>query len=442
MFIVKVNIIVTDVDGNQIGTTYPKRAKGLVKNGRAEYVSDREIRLKNTRAPAVYTYTEDAKMSKVIDFNTRNFKFEDTCKSNVGFRGFVSTGFGNEEIWEIGDCGWNWTQIATVLKGLEKNTDYVFRFAMTLGHNDDNQEESLVHIFRSYPDATLESVNSQSTSEDVTEKRKKAWEDRYTYCIKQSRFKPVISKRDKDEDTMLRIFELPFNTEDSENWKIVIVSNHAIARFFKAREPQAYSDLEDLSYEQWRKQRTAKLIAKEKQCINQSLSLSLDKRINQQLNESLNQSLKIDGKIVDDVFQRSNCEMTEEEFASFLAGCGDAKTYCFRNFTVNPGNVGNPSVDIGRALDAWTIRFTDVTITALAFSMIIAKIGDGSNLQMKNVTVTEHGLENVSFPSGIKPDGFVAKFKDTVIPRRLIELLNERKGDGCMISLDGTQLTD
>lgn len=436
------NIVVTDVDGNQIGTTYPKRARGLVKNGRAEYVSDREIRLKSTRAPAVYTYTEDAKMSKVIDFNTRNFKFEDTCKSNVGFRGFVSTSLGNEEIWEIGDWGWNWTQICTELTGLDKNTDYVFRFAMTLGHNDDNQEESLVHIFRSYPDDAPEGVDSQSTSENVTEKRKKAWEDRYTYCIKQSRFKPVISKRDKDEDTMLRIFEFPFNTEDSENWKIVIVSNHAIARFFKARELQAYSDLEDLSYEQWRKQRTAKLTAEKEQCINQSLNLSLGQRINQQINESLNQSLKIDGKIVDDVFQRSNCEMTEEEFASFLAGCGDAKTYCFRNFTVNPGNVGNPSADIGRALDAWTIRFTDVTITALAFSMIIAKIGDGSNLQMKNVTVTEHGLENVSFPSGIKPDGFVAKFKDTVIPRRLIELLNERKGDGCMISLDGTQLTD
>ena len=142
------NIVVTDVDGNQIGTTYPKRARGLIKNGRAEYVSDREIRLKNTRAPAVYTYTEDAKMSKVIDFNTRNFKFEDTCKSNVGFRGFVSTALGNEEIWEIGDWGWNWTQIYTELTGLDKNTDYVFRFAMTLGHNDDNQEESLVHIFR------------------------------------------------------------------------------------------------------------------------------------------------------------------------------------------------------------------------------------------------------------------------------------------------------
>ena len=99
MLLIEKNIVVTDVDGNHIGTTYPKRARGLVKNGRAEYVSDREIRLKSTRAPAVYTYTEDAKMSKVIEFNTRDFKFEDTCKSNVGFRGFVSTALGNEEIW-------------------------------------------------------------------------------------------------------------------------------------------------------------------------------------------------------------------------------------------------------------------------------------------------------------------------------------------------------
>ena len=33
-------------------------AKGLLKNGRAEYVNDREIRLKYTHASTVYT-TED-----------------------------------------------------------------------------------------------------------------------------------------------------------------------------------------------------------------------------------------------------------------------------------------------------------------------------------------------------------------------------------------------
>lgn len=37
------NIIVTDESGNQIGATYPKRARGLVKNGRARFVDDYTI---------------------------------------------------------------------------------------------------------------------------------------------------------------------------------------------------------------------------------------------------------------------------------------------------------------------------------------------------------------------------------------------------------------
>ena len=47
------NIIVIDTNGNQIGKTYPKRARGLIKNGRAEFVSDCEIRLLQTLFPAV-----------------------------------------------------------------------------------------------------------------------------------------------------------------------------------------------------------------------------------------------------------------------------------------------------------------------------------------------------------------------------------------------------
>ncbi|MBE5862977.1 MAG: hypothetical protein E7295_09015 [Lachnospiraceae bacterium] len=85
-------------------------------------------------------------MSKVIHFNARNFEFDSSCNTNVGFRGFVTTVLGNEEVWEIGNWNWDWTQICANLTGLEKNMDYMFRFAMTLGHNDDNREESLVHI--------------------------------------------------------------------------------------------------------------------------------------------------------------------------------------------------------------------------------------------------------------------------------------------------------
>ena len=268
------NIIVSDAFGRQIGSTYPKRAKGLLQNGRAEYVSDREIRLKNTHVPAVYNHTEDKKMSKVIDFNARDFEFEASCKSNVGFRGFVTTPSGNEEVWEIGDWGWNWTQIATVLTGLQPNTDYVFRFAMTLGHNDDNREESLVHILRAIPDADPEDPRSEDDLDRLYEEedRAQAWKERYTYCIRQSRFQPVISKRDTEQDTMVRVFELPFRTDTYTDWKIIFVSQHAIARFFTAKDNASYEGLADLSYEQWREARTAKLEAERAERFRPDLS--------------------------------------------------------------------------------------------------------------------------------------------------------------------------
>ena len=241
MIPIEKNIIVSDVNGRRIGATYPKRAEGLVKNGRAEMISDHEIRLKITQSLAVSIDTEEKNMSKVINFNARNFEFDSTCESNVGFRGFVTTALGNEEVWEIGNWNWDWTQIRANFTGLEKNMDYVFRFAMTLGHNDDNREESLVHIH--YTDGDEQA----------------GWDDRFTYCIRMSRFQPIISKRNPDEDTMIRVFELPFNTGDHSDFRIIIVSQHAVARFFTARENAAYEGLEDLSYPQWREQRTAYL---------------------------------------------------------------------------------------------------------------------------------------------------------------------------------------
>lgn len=184
-------------------------------------------------------------MSKVIEFNTRDFRLdEDTRESNVGLRGFFTTSLGNEEVWEIGDWGWNWTQIKTEKTGLEKNSDYVFRFAMTGGHNDDSREVSMVHVYY-YDDPVLPDAVG--------------WENRFTYCIQMSKFQPVISKRDKTG--MLRVFELPFNTGEHENWRIVIVAQHGIARFFPAKEQGAYSGLEDLSYEQWHEERMAQINA-------------------------------------------------------------------------------------------------------------------------------------------------------------------------------------
>lgn len=179
-------------------------------------------------------------MSNVINFSAREFRFDKTCEDNTGIRAVITTSQGNTEAYEIGDWSWSWTQIFCDKK-LEKNTDYIFRFAMTGGHNDTDDEVSLAEIYAldGYDDPTS------------------AWEDRMTFALGKSRYAPVISKRDRTG--LLRVFEIPFNTGDSENWRFVLIAQHAVAAFFAPLENYAYDGLEDLSYEQWREERTAQL---------------------------------------------------------------------------------------------------------------------------------------------------------------------------------------
>lgn len=67
------NIIVTDESGNTLTSTYPKRAKGLIKKGRAEQVSDNEIRLIGC---SVTPYLED-------NMNTFNVNDNNNKKSVI-----------------------------------------------------------------------------------------------------------------------------------------------------------------------------------------------------------------------------------------------------------------------------------------------------------------------------------------------------------------------
>lgn len=164
-------------------------------------------------------------MSNVINFNAREFKLDASCESNVGSRMIVTdVNGGNIEIFEIGDWHWAWTQIKCT-KQLEPNTDYIFRFAMTGGINDTNDAVSQFII---YSDEN--------------------WEDRYVYPLDKSRFKPVLSKR--GEGGLLRVYEVPFNSGESGNISFILVAQHAVARFMPALDNEAYSEMEDLTYEQ------------------------------------------------------------------------------------------------------------------------------------------------------------------------------------------------
>ena len=59
------NVIVVDEQGNEYEATYPKRAKGLVKNGRARFITENKICL--LCPPEIET--EDNKMSENINVN-------------------------------------------------------------------------------------------------------------------------------------------------------------------------------------------------------------------------------------------------------------------------------------------------------------------------------------------------------------------------------------
>ncbi len=85
-------------DGSEVGSTYQKRAVGLVKKGRACFVNDFTIRLdmsdtiQNSEVIEMDHMNIEAgngqKENKVykLYFNARNWKFNRDCNHNVGCR--------------------------------------------------------------------------------------------------------------------------------------------------------------------------------------------------------------------------------------------------------------------------------------------------------------------------------------------------------------------
>ena len=390
MIPIEKNVIVTDVNGRIIGAAYPKRAKGLVKKGRAEYTDDHTIRLKFTHAPAVDIITEEQKMSKVIDFNAREFRFDETCRSsdgnavNAGTRAYVTMGFGNAEVWEIGDWNWTWSQIRRDIT-LEKNTDYVFRFSMEGGICSTDDAVAIANI------APV-----------------RDWDDRYSFLLDHNKFMPVICKR--DGEGLLRIFELPFNTGEDEEWIITLVAQHAVTRYFAPINSDLLADMPDVTYTVWQNE------------SRQDNKVILSKN-NAWDNDSGMANINIDSR-----------EFDEEGFASLLSKMGDGCRLCCDNMTVHSGCPGG-KLFIGPCKDGCSISFDNCTFTSLAVSMIMAKLGDGCNVSFDNVTVTRDGIEDM-LEVGHTSDGLNISLDNVTIPKKVLDLIHAKMGVGFNISID------
>ena len=223
----KQNVRVFGADGTQIGNTYPKRAAGLVKKGRAHYVNDSDIRL---NASDVINITEDTKMDNniitkeeknlpynVLYFNAREWTFNKACEDNAGSRSFMNGPDGElAEAFTIGNWDWDWTEIRTKQLVLSKNTPYLFTFWLNGGENDRNDEVCRFEVI----------FNSD-------------YESRYTYNLNRSFIRPV--KRLNGWE----LYEIPFITGDNEYTELRFVAQRAYMTVMAAKERSAYDGFPD-----------------------------------------------------------------------------------------------------------------------------------------------------------------------------------------------------
>ena len=231
-------------DGSLIGTTYPKRARGLCKKGRAHFdVNGCDIHL---NVSDVNNITEDTNMMdnntninlnkeqpaeavNKLYFNAREWSFNKDCKNNVGSRSFMNGPDGElAEAFMIGDWGYNWTEIVSKTLILPKNTLNTFTFWLNGGENDNNNEVCRFEVI----------YNND-------------WEGRYSYNLNRSFLKPVKKLNGWE------LYEIPFRTGDNEYTQLRFVAQRAYMTVMAAKDVSAYADIPDNAdeFEKYRPQR-------------------------------------------------------------------------------------------------------------------------------------------------------------------------------------------
>ncbi len=239
---VKRTVRVYSADGEEIGTTYPKRARGLVRKGRARFVNDCDIRL---IVPDVTQITEEIKMDNNTNinlakdkaaepvnklyFDAREWSFNRECKNNVGSRSFMQGPDGIiSEAYMLGNWGWDWTEIVSKTLILPKNTLNTFTFWLNGGENDRNNEVCRFEVV----------YNND-------------YENRYTYNLNRNFIKPLKKVNGWE------LYEIPFRTGDNEYTQLKFIAQAAYMTVMTAKDVSEYADIPDTCdpYEEYRPQR-------------------------------------------------------------------------------------------------------------------------------------------------------------------------------------------
>lgn len=229
------NIIVTDSSGRRIGLTYPKRAHGMVKNNRAEFISENEIRLlaaPMTEASSVKSTREETKMSDQeknttasavsedkhkLFFNAREWSICSDVSSSKAERTFVTDFEGNlSEAYCIGDKTQTVTEIATKQLILEKNTRYTLYFWTKIDKSIKNEAVCQLQIV----------YNGD-------------FENKRVYVLSNNNIRPA-----KIIDGW-QLYEIPFVTEDNEYTQLRFSVKSAVCSVIPGKEAACYASLPD-----------------------------------------------------------------------------------------------------------------------------------------------------------------------------------------------------
>lgn len=229
----KQTIRVLGADGDEVGSTYPRRAAGLVKKGRACYVNDFTIRLDmsdtvhqsegiemdNTNIIIIETGNkqEEKKVVKLY-FNAREWKFNRDCSSNVGDRSFMEGPDGElAEAYMIGDWDWkHWTEIVSETLLLPKQTECSFTFWLNGGENDRSDEVCRFEVI----------LNNN-------------YEQRYTFNLNRNYIRPLKKLNGWE------LYEIPFRTLDNEYTQLRFVAQKAYMTVMAAKDVSAYANFPD-----------------------------------------------------------------------------------------------------------------------------------------------------------------------------------------------------
>lgn len=231
----KKTVCIVDADGREIGRTYPKRAAGLVKKGRACYMNDLRIRLNtsdtehNSEVRKMDDKMVTGNESVMLYFNPRKWSFNRECPKNVGSRSFMLGPDGElAEAYMIGNWRYDWTEIISETLLLKKQTRHVFVFWLNGGENDRNDEVCRFEVI---------------FNNDV--------ENRRTYNLNRNFIKPVRTLNNWE------LYEIPFMTEDNEYTQLKFVAQAAFMTVMAAKDSGAYEGIPNHEdpYKRWRPQR-------------------------------------------------------------------------------------------------------------------------------------------------------------------------------------------